>query len=1026
MADDFNPYHVWLGIPPDEQPANHYRLLSLRLFESIADVIDNAADRQMAHLRTIQVGKHVDQSQRLLNEVAAARVCLLDPKKRAAYDQQLRAKLAAALPASASGAELPAAGGSAIQRQPPRRTTGPVPASPAANIPTAAPLPQQRVDPWDNLLGQPDVKSKSGAGGKSVKSAAAKRGANNRNMMIGIGVAVALVALAGIGLLLLNGSSSDGTLVFDWPAAYRTDTNVSIDGVSQAVPASGPWEYRYPAGSHRIVAEHLAYKLDTHLDLAAGSQQSVPPDWKPKAMLVLSWPLGLRSGAELKIDGRAQTISQRDPMEVPVEPGRRTIVITRRGYDPIHTTVTVAADGRELVSIAAPPTTAKLVFDWPAAERKNSELIVDGKTQSVVAESNSAPFEITLPPGRHVVHITRAGFEPFNQAIDLSAGTESAVKPTWTPETKIATAPTTTETPVQVETTAPQPAKKLPVPSAAEQEKIAKQLNEVYKTSQPGPKDPAKAEELYDVAAKDGSPPAERYMLLMKGAEIAAAAGDLNLSLQGIDTLGVDYDIDVLAAKQKQVDKFLAAAKTEQLADATPAVEQLIDQAAAADRYDIAIASSTTASNAVAKLQAATRKEAEKWLSRRRRELRLLEPIYASAKKSQATLEKTPTDPEANLTVGRWRCFYKGDWDGGLPLLVNGGEDKLRALAQRELKAPTGADQQVELADAWLDFSEKQEQIARRQIKARAVYWYKKAVPGLTGLAKDKAEKRLAAASATDELDCAVKEYALEAGKPSVQLIRSNSGFCCLSSVSGRFEGYGEGIGVHVGTNGFWSLEMHSGGDPLMARAISIEPVGPMVFKSRVKEYQWRNGAPPIKMLRKSVGICFLSAIEGRFGGGGEEVRVRLEEDGYWYLEGRSGQKELGARAIGLEWSTPGDYSVDAEEHSWSFGEPPVKLSKKHQGFALLSSVCGRLGGGGEEARVYFGDDGIWYLAGRSGQHDLRVGDNLRLPKAMTKSTTAARLAQWTAIRRTRALRLSPVAARARTENSRTRTTRGW
>ena len=90
MAAEFNPYHVWLGIPPEEQPANHYRLLGLKLFESSADVIDNAADRQMAHLRTIQTGKHADLSQRLLNELAAARVSLLDPKKRAAYDQQLR------------------------------------------------------------------------------------------------------------------------------------------------------------------------------------------------------------------------------------------------------------------------------------------------------------------------------------------------------------------------------------------------------------------------------------------------------------------------------------------------------------------------------------------------------------------------------------------------------------------------------------------------------------------------------------------------------------------------------------------------------------------------------------------------------------------------------------------------------------------------------------------------------------------------------------------------------------------------
>ena len=95
-------------------------------------------------------------------------------------------------------------------------------------------------------------------------------------MMIGVGVAVALVAVVGIGLFLLNGSSSDGTLVFDWPADYRTDTT-SRSTAPQSIPASGPWEYRYPAGSHRIVAEHLAYKLDTHVDLAAGGENPLPP-----------------------------------------------------------------------------------------------------------------------------------------------------------------------------------------------------------------------------------------------------------------------------------------------------------------------------------------------------------------------------------------------------------------------------------------------------------------------------------------------------------------------------------------------------------------------------------------------------------------------------------------------------------------------------------------------------------------------------------------------------------------------------
>ncbi|MDD3468923.1 MAG: hypothetical protein PHE53_02945 [Thermoguttaceae bacterium] len=61
----------------------------MELFESNLDVIATAADRQMLLLRTFQTGKHSADSQRLLNEVAAARVCLLNPVKRDAYDQQL-------------------------------------------------------------------------------------------------------------------------------------------------------------------------------------------------------------------------------------------------------------------------------------------------------------------------------------------------------------------------------------------------------------------------------------------------------------------------------------------------------------------------------------------------------------------------------------------------------------------------------------------------------------------------------------------------------------------------------------------------------------------------------------------------------------------------------------------------------------------------------------------------------------------------------------------------------------------------
>lgn len=62
----------------------------LRRFEDDPNVIEAAADRQMGHLRTYQTGEHADLSQKLLNEVAAARVCLLSEKRKAAYDRQLR------------------------------------------------------------------------------------------------------------------------------------------------------------------------------------------------------------------------------------------------------------------------------------------------------------------------------------------------------------------------------------------------------------------------------------------------------------------------------------------------------------------------------------------------------------------------------------------------------------------------------------------------------------------------------------------------------------------------------------------------------------------------------------------------------------------------------------------------------------------------------------------------------------------------------------------------------------------------
>lgn len=91
----FDPYEQWLGIPPSEQPPDHYRLLGLARFEIDPTRIAAAADARMALLRSVQTGPRGLIAQKIMNEVAAARVCLLSPERKSLYDEELWQCLAA-------------------------------------------------------------------------------------------------------------------------------------------------------------------------------------------------------------------------------------------------------------------------------------------------------------------------------------------------------------------------------------------------------------------------------------------------------------------------------------------------------------------------------------------------------------------------------------------------------------------------------------------------------------------------------------------------------------------------------------------------------------------------------------------------------------------------------------------------------------------------------------------------------------------------------------------------------------------
>lgn len=103
MSEQFDPYYEWLGIKPADQPANHYQLLGVEIFESDPVALRRAADERMTYVRTFATGRHAKLTQKILNELSAAKVCLLDDKKRAAYDATLKTPAVPPPPSAADG-----------------------------------------------------------------------------------------------------------------------------------------------------------------------------------------------------------------------------------------------------------------------------------------------------------------------------------------------------------------------------------------------------------------------------------------------------------------------------------------------------------------------------------------------------------------------------------------------------------------------------------------------------------------------------------------------------------------------------------------------------------------------------------------------------------------------------------------------------------------------------------------------------------------------------------------------------------
>jgi len=100
MPEKLDPYQAWLGIPPAEQPPNHYRLLGIPLFDGDHRTINAAAERQLALVAAAQTSGNAAIARHIVEQIKAARSVLLAHDAKRGYDVALKERLSRVKPVS--------------------------------------------------------------------------------------------------------------------------------------------------------------------------------------------------------------------------------------------------------------------------------------------------------------------------------------------------------------------------------------------------------------------------------------------------------------------------------------------------------------------------------------------------------------------------------------------------------------------------------------------------------------------------------------------------------------------------------------------------------------------------------------------------------------------------------------------------------------------------------------------------------------------------------------------------------------
>ncbi|HXD87904.1 MAG TPA: hypothetical protein VN641_15535 [Urbifossiella sp.] len=350
------------------------------------------------------------------------------------------------------------------------------------------------------------------------------------------------------------------------------------------------------------------------------------------------------------------------------------------------------------------------------------------------------------------------------------------------------------------------------LPDAAAITKADAELQQAFKVKYPKPQAKEKglfARSLLDAADKPvASNPADCYAMLRMARDMGIEISDVPIATQAVDGIIRRFEVNGYQLKQELFDKFAASAGNNTALKLI--VEHAIaasDVATASDAFDAGIGLAKSA------IAAAKRGSLAPQLKEAETQLELVQKsatAFAAVKSALDRIKVEPNDFEANLRIGRYRCFTQGRWTDGMPMLAKGATGALKTAAELDA-ATTAAPDAAKLAEAWWTALQAADPLDKRGTEFRMRHWYAAALPKLTGAAKTQAETRLTiTAGAIDYVPGVVVEFSAKV--PSILKGIKTRVDSAIDFKAEEFKADGAGVATEL--NAAWSgtlIPQHAG-----------------------------------------------------------------------------------------------------------------------------------------------------------------------------------------------------------------------